>query len=1027
MSKQTARVQVLVVDIDRQPLPDADVALLPAGRAAGRGGGVVALRFHQERGRYLVADVEPGEYELRVEAKGLEPETRTLRVDTGTVDETFILGPTGGRALYRGRVRVPFDPPKGLWAVSVRPPAPGEKDLALNPLAKSLGFEVWPVGESILRDNVVVFQEPAGVDERTVLDRKRQIAASPRVEAVGPVVRLDEQSVAFLTGEIILKLEPSVTLREVRGLEKRFDLKILRKIPYAGNAFLMRSKKGGFGVLDECKALLETGLVEYAEPHLAATAVEQVVVNDALFGSEWNAAKINLRNAWQVLQNHNPVGTPVGGPGDRTFGREEIVIAVMDTGVISITASGTTSAQHPDFQGNVTSGQAKMAAFFDFTYMVANNDDSGNTHGTKCAGVVGARVNNPPGGTEGVVGAAPNCRLMGLRRPGGPELNYADAYIWAAGFDPHSTRSGFPPPLGFGADVITNSFAFSAGFPISGLMSDVFDFLTTYGRDGRGVVLCFPTGEESDQVARDFTLYSPWAAHDKTLAVGASNVDDRHSSYSNYGALVDVCAPSNDSTNVGGVTTLTGGIVTTTIDAAGSPGYVTDFGGTSAATPLVAGVAALLLSANPALTWVEVRQILRDTAEKIDLTNTDSIGRWVDTDGDGQPDHSQWYGYGRIAAGAAVQAAVDLDVLARDMVVRDVIGDTGAVPSPGPTFWESPDLWVRQRDPASDGAAALPATYGDPPPHQNPKSGQDNYVYVRLKNVGSRRSHDFYIRVYVAHYAGTEFVYPDNFIPTSRPGAAPLPPVVPGTYLIGRVHVSSLDRGAVDTWHVRWPAALVPPETVMLNGSSVHWHPCLLVEVSPHDGPAATGVHVWDRNNLAQRNVTVLYPPAGSSFSMAAITGNAGNGSRFLEIVVDRRDVPPGIEMHVDLGDRGAMRRLEAWLGAYRKASRSGAKRGRVPFPVEGIPKGYAHPARAHADAWGKLRTGVLNGRRVVWLDPQGSTRIPIFSPGSRLTPITVGGWVPKDTKPGTSRIRLIQLDEHGQTTGGVSAEVVIR
>jgi subtilisin family serine protease len=58
-----------------------------------------------------------------------------------------------------------------------------------------------------------------------------------------------------------------------------------------------------------------------------------------------------------------------------------------------------------------------------------------------------------------------------------------------------------------------------------------------------------------------------------------------------------------------------------------------DFGGTSSATPLSAGIAALVLSAQPELIWVEAREILRTTAVKFDTFNNDPVGRWLDADG----------------------------------------------------------------------------------------------------------------------------------------------------------------------------------------------------------------------------------------------------------------------------------------------------------------------------------------------------------------------------------------------------------
>jgi subtilisin family serine protease len=96
------------------------------------------------------------------------------------------------------------------------------------------------------------------------------------------------------------------------------------------------------------------------------------------------------------------------------------------------------------------------------------------------------------------------------------------------------------------------------------------------------------------------------------------------------------------------------------------PAFHQWFGGTSSATPLCAGVAALVLSANPALSWTEVRDILQTTAVKIDKANIDPIGKWLDADGNacaesGEPPvFSKWYGFGRVDAAAAVTAALGL-------------------------------------------------------------------------------------------------------------------------------------------------------------------------------------------------------------------------------------------------------------------------------------------------------------------------------------------------------------------------------
>ena len=331
---------------------------------------------------------------------------------------------------------------------------------------------------------------------------------------------------------------------------------------------------------------------------------------------------------------------------------------------------------------------------------------------------------------------------------------------------------------------------------------------------------------------------------------------------SNWGPEIDLCAQGDGAPSLN------------------ASGGEQTFGGTSAAAPTVAAAAALMLTVEPDLTWIDLRDILRDTAVQIDPANTDPVGQWIGG-------FSQWYGFGRLDVEAAVQAADAFDPGSINLSIRDNLADDGSfVPTSG-TFWHSPDLWVRNDEPATD-PIGDPA-YGVNPPDQPAIAGVDNWVRVRVRNAGTAASSDAFVRLYLTHFAGSEFVYPTDYFPSVQTGD-PLPsPLVQATYLIGEQAIAGLGAGSDIILDFLWPAALVPPETV--GGSS--WHPCLLAEVTPHTGPDPSGNLVIDNTNLAQNNVTIDYSDDdGELHEMIGVIGNEANDSRFKRIVVHRAALP---------------------------------------------------------------------------------------------------------------------------------------
>ena len=646
-------VCVGVFGLDGALISKATAALEPIKSGAS---GAVELTFDRSLGGHVGRNVPPATYVLSVSADGLEAQRREVAVSADGLSETVILGRTGLPFYYRGAVKVPYEPVP-LIGISFAG-ASGPDNVAIG-----TRFRLEPVlvEKAVLDQRVRVFRAPAGSDAERLAQIATELSRLEGVRHAGPVVAFRRNSVAFVTNEFFVKFKPAVQRDEGMALIAGQGLTVRQSIAYARNTFLVDARDARSG-LAACQALVESGRVEYAEPNLVSTSQDDVVMpTDFLISKQWHIPLVNLPGAWSELQLLNGPGVAAQRAGDLTFGSENITIAIFDRGIPSQTlVSGMVETLHPDFKGAVTSGSPKISQYFDFAAMVANNDNTVENHGVKCAGIAAAFANNPSpvlGELEGVVGAAPNCRVMAIMRDvGGTEKAYADAYIWMAGLDPKNTDPGFPTPLasGEGADVISSSFGLdgTAGAPISGLMKDCFDTVTTDGRDGKGAVLCFSVGN----VPVDYRLQRPWAAYEKTIAVASTTDRDTKSPFGGFGPGIEVCAPGGNGLN---------DLVTCDLPTAGtieghtggSFDYTQSFAGTSASTPLVAGIAALMLSANPNLTWSEVLEILCDTAMKVDPANTDPVGQWRDTDGDGVTDYSDWYGCGRVDAKAAVVAA----------------------------------------------------------------------------------------------------------------------------------------------------------------------------------------------------------------------------------------------------------------------------------------------------------------------------------------------------------------------------------
>jgi serine protease len=298
-------------------------------------------------------------------------------------------------------------------------------------------------------------------------------------------------------------------------------------------------------------------------------------------------------------------GIDATGAWDVTTGDASIVVAVVDSGIVL----------HPDLVGRTIAG-------YDFVSDVANaNDGNGRDadpsdpgdgrpagacpppddsaepsdwHGTMVAGIIGAAANNG----IGVAGVDWNARILPVRvagRCGARTSDVFDGIVWAAGLAVPGA-----PPNPTPARVINLSLGVTASCPA--LAASLFTRIV----DGGALVLASAGNANSD--ARN---HFPASCPD-VVAVGATDSNGARASYSNYGATVAISAPGGDSSRNGSSDTIasTGNLGTS---GPASPAYLIG-SGTSFATPLVSGVASLMLAVNPALTGRQLKDLLMRSA-----------------------------------------------------------------------------------------------------------------------------------------------------------------------------------------------------------------------------------------------------------------------------------------------------------------------------------------------------------------------------------------------------------------------------
>ena len=526
----------------------------------------------------------------------------------------------------------------------------------------------------------------------------------------------------YLTDLLVVTFKPGTRTATMERLLEKHGLTYVKNYPGQEQTYLFRvtgsARKNPVKVSND---LLDHPSVLSVEPNLINRFEPAYEPRDNYFPRQWH---LSSKKGIELVAGASVEATKAW---DITKGTRNIVLAVIDDGF---------DLSHPDLRG-----PGKVVFPKDFVDGDANPFPGNHDyHGTSVAGVAIGEENG-----EGIVGVAPGCAFMPVRF----RLNADDDTLWEI-FNFTGAR----------ADVICCSWNTVPVYsPLPGLLDQKFkQLVASGGPKGKGVVICFASGNFNAPIFQAGNANFEWlhptqgrkvtqgsilngfAAHPDVIAVAASTSQNKKSAYSNWGKEVSFVAPSNNFHPLDPQVRLPGrGIWTTDNHREGggysSGPYTGAFGGTSSATPLVAGIAALVRSANPELAAGEVIQVLKETSDKITDDTPDIIlghrkGNY-DTSG-----HSEWFGYGKPNAANAVQRAMNLvPPVDPASVVSEGIFIAAALVNPvGSDVWrETVTLFNARFEEVNLDGWSLTEKHGLVQPIDNMKIGARQFLTIQIK------------------------------------------------------------------------------------------------------------------------------------------------------------------------------------------------------------------------------------------------------------------------------------------------------
>ena len=470
--------------------------------------------------------------------------------------------------------------------------------------------------------------------------KMQMISNKDFVEYVNQVLVNEHNELQTPSNKVCVEIKQGYVLEEIlKSLSiETINIKPLnRKIK---NNYIITLKNGNnLASINVANRLYETGFFVYSEPNFYRT-ISKSCVYDEYFQEQWY-----LKNEGQSYgQNYGIEGIDIRFCCAHSKAKGNgIKVAVIDDGVY---------LEHPDLMDNllINLGYDATDAYFggaNGSYGGAYNDIRADDHGTKCASVIAAVEND-----IGMIGVAPQSKIIPIRIFYTVAKNLFENVHMLANENYIISDERIADGINYawdiaGADVLSCSWM----RPNSSVITNSINAATSSGRNGKGCIVVFASGNDTANSNYDMTVKYP-SYLDNVLSVGSIDAWGNRSSFSNFGTALNLVAPGER-------------IVTATVpEVKGLNDLYELSGGTSFATPQVAGVAALILSVNPNLTSREVMNIMEKTARKVRSDRYD----YKNTPGRPNGTWNIEMGYGLLDACAAVSMAMNIpDTIVIDM------------------------------------------------------------------------------------------------------------------------------------------------------------------------------------------------------------------------------------------------------------------------------------------------------------------------------------------------------------------------